>query len=158
MKKVFLSGLALFSAAGLYAQSNTVSGGGTATGHGGTVSFTVGQVAYTAASGNGGSVSQGVQQVYAVSSPTNVNDLDVTLKAQIYPNPTTDQLLLTLSGNEYKQLSYQLLDLQGKVLRQNQLNSTTTSIDVAQLPNGTYFVRVLDKQRQLKTFQIIKNK
>ncbi|MFN9116150.1 MAG: T9SS type A sorting domain-containing protein [Bacteroidota bacterium] len=158
MKKMFLSALALFGVLGLQAQSNTVSGGGNATGNGGTVSFTVGQVAYTAASGNGGSVSQGVQQVYTVSIPSNVRDLDINLNAQIYPNPTTDQLLLTLTGNEYKQLNYQLLDLQGKVLRQNQLNNTTTSIDVAQLPNGTYFIRVLDKQRQLKTFQIIKNK
>jgi hypothetical protein len=157
MKKMFLSGLALLGVLGLQAQSNTVSGGGNASGSGGTASFTVGQVAYTTTSGAGGSVAQGVQQVYTVT-PTSVRDFDVVLNAQVYPNPSTDQLLLTINNSEFKQLNYQLLDLQGKVLRQDRLNTTTTSIDVSTLPNGTYFVKVLDKQKQLKTFQIIKNK
>ena len=158
MKKMILSCLALAGVLGVQAQSNTVSGGGNATGTGGSASFTVGQVAYTTATGTGGSAAQGVQQAYTVSNPTSVNDLNINLNAQIYPNPTTDQLVLTVNSNDYKNLNYQLLDLQGKVLGQNRMNNANTSIDVSKLPNGTYFIKILDKQRQLKTFQVIKNK
>jgi hypothetical protein len=158
MKKMFLFIIALLGIAELQAQSSVVSGGAAASGTGGSVSFSVGLVAYTRAIGAGGTVSQGVQHAYVISDPTSVRDLDINLNAQIYPNPTTDQLVLTLGSNEYKNLNYQLLDLQGKVIGQNRLNLTSTSIDVSRLSNGTYFIKILDKQRQLKTFQVIKNK
>lgn len=158
MKKVFFLCLSIFGAAGIHAQSNTVSAGGVATGGGGTVSFTVGQIAYSTSSGNGGSVAQGVQQAYTVTDPTSVLDPSIDLKAKIYPNPTTDQLIITIGTFEYKNLSYQLLDLKGRVLEQNLINSSTTSIDLSKISNGTYFVKIMDKQRQLKTFQVIKNK
>ena len=47
-----------------YAQQAFVAAGGDATGSGGTVSFSAGQVVYTTITSGSGSVSQGVQQVY----------------------------------------------------------------------------------------------
>ena len=52
----------------LSAQENTVASGGKATGSGGTVSYSVGQVVYTTNAGTNGSLSQGVQQPYVVST------------------------------------------------------------------------------------------
>jgi len=46
------------------AQKNTVAAGGDATGVGGTVSYSIGQINYTTVTSAGGSVSQGLQQVY----------------------------------------------------------------------------------------------
>lgn len=158
MKKMILSGLALFGMLGLQAQNGIVSGGGSATSPGGSVSFTIGQVAYRSNTGSVGSVSEGIQQAFVVNSGVGVNDLAINLNAQVYPNPTTEQLLVTINTNEYKNMSYQLLDLQGKLLGQNRIINNNASIDFSKLANGTYFVKILDKQRQLKTFQVIKNK
>ena len=47
-----------------FGQESVNSSGGTATGATGSVSYSVGQVFYTAQSSLGGSVSQGVQQAY----------------------------------------------------------------------------------------------
>jgi hypothetical protein len=142
----------------LYAQNNTVSSGGQANGAGGTASYTVGQIAYSAISGSNGSIIQGVQQPYEISIITSVNDLAIELKAQVYPNPATDKLILSIGSQEYKNLRYQLIDLQGKTIASDRVNQNTQSIDMSKLSNGTYFLRVLSNKQQLKTFQIIKNK
>lgn len=47
----------------LYAQQNIVASGGQATGAGGTVSYSIGQMDYISVTGAGGSITQGVQQV-----------------------------------------------------------------------------------------------
>jgi hypothetical protein len=45
----------------LYSQNSTLSSGGQATGTGGSVSYSVGQIAYSSLSGTNGSLIQGVQ-------------------------------------------------------------------------------------------------
>lgn len=142
----------------MYAQNNTVSSGGQATGSGGSVSYTIGQVAYTTFTGNNGSLIQGVQQPYEISIVTNTRDLNIDLKAQVYPNPTADQLILSINNQELKNLRYVLLDVQGKTLASDRINQTATSINLSSLSNGTYLLRVLSNKKQIKTFQLIKNK
>jgi hypothetical protein len=60
---ILLSGLGL---TGLQAQQTIPATGGLATGSGGTVSYTVGQVADTTQTGSGGTVTQGVQQPFEI--------------------------------------------------------------------------------------------
>lgn len=158
MTKFLLSLFAIVAAIQTQAQTAIASGGTTATGAGGTVSFTIGQIAYTTVSGTGGSVAQGVQQTYRVSAPTSIEENTISLKAQIYPNPATDVLMLTVENTDFKNLNYQLMDASGKLLSQDRVNRNATSIDVSTLPNGSYFVRVLSKSKLLKTFTIIKQK
>jgi hypothetical protein len=67
----------------LSAQQSTNTAGGNATGTGGTVSFSVGQINYTTNIGTGGSACQGVQQpyeIYAVTSVDDAKDLNINLK------------------------------------------------------------------------------
>ena len=61
-KLLFCTVLLLLSIGALQAQEAVLSAGGNATGNGGSVSYSIGQVAYTA-SGTNGTVTQGVQSV-----------------------------------------------------------------------------------------------
>ena len=81
----------------LYAQNNTVASGGQANGSGGTSSYSVGQINYSSYTGSSGSVTQGVQQPYEISVVTSIKNIAIDLKAQIYPNPTTDKLILSIN-------------------------------------------------------------
>ncbi|MDA9089697.1 fibronectin type III domain-containing protein [Maribacter arcticus] len=76
--KIIVAIFMLFSIFRLSAQSNTVAVGVEATGSGGTVSFTGGDVFYTYKSSGTGSVTEGVQQSYFVS-PTGVISGDATV-------------------------------------------------------------------------------
>ena len=137
----------------LSAQENTVASGGKATGSGGTVSYSVGQVVYTTNTGTNGSLSQGVQQPYLVSTTVGINETSIQLNA--YPNPTTNNLTLTTDDSE--SLSYQLFNIQGAEISSKTLNSKTSNISLEGHPPATYFLKVIKNSKVIKAFKIIKN-
>ncbi len=145
----------LFGLGGLHAQESVNGSGGEATGAGGTVSYTVGQVVYTTNTGTNGSVAQGVQQPFEISTTVGVNETTINLELSVYPNPTTDYLTLKVEKTEG--LSYQLYDLQGKVIASKTVNGTSTNISLEEQPTATYFLSVVKNNQIVKTFKIIKN-
>jgi hypothetical protein len=157
-KKLKTTGMfLLMGLGGLHAQEAIPASGGEASGAGGTVSYSVGQVAYTTNSGSNGSVAQGVQQPYEISTTVGIEVKDILLELSVYPNPTTHFLNLLIENEEWKNLTYQLFDIQGNLLESNQLISNNTTIKMEGLPKSSYFLKVADDQRMVKTFKIIKN-
>ena len=139
----------------LSAQEYTVASGGEATGSGGAVSYSVGQVIYTTNTGTNGSVSQGVQQPYVVSTTVGINETSIQLELAVYPNPTTNNL--TLKTDDSKSLSYQLFNIQGAEISSKTLNSKTSNISLEGHPPATYFLKVIKNNEVIKAFKIIKN-
>jgi hypothetical protein len=150
----------LLGLGGLHAQENAVTTGGEATGAGGTASYSVGQVVYTTATGTNGSVAQGVQQPYEISVITGVKETSINLEMNVYPNPTTNFLSLKVDAStslSNQQLSYQLIDLQGKVITNKKVTATNSTINVENLPKAIYFLNVTKNNQLVKTFKVIKN-
>ena len=138
-----------------YAQKGSTAAGGDASGSGGSVSYSVGQVAYTAHTGSTGSVSQGVQQAYRISS-SGVEEPGIQLHVSAYPNPTTDFLVLETESGDFPNLSYELFDMNGKRLAGDRLTGTKTQISMLTLVPATYYVKVLRGKAAVKTFTVIK--
>lgn len=148
----------LFLSSSIYAQQSISTTGGDATGSGGSMSYSIGQVAYQTHTGTSGSVAEGVQQPYEISIVSGVKEaIGINLAVSAYPNPATDYLILKVESKELKGLSFQLYDLNGKVLKIEKITSNQTSIPVGNLVSATYFVKVLQGKKELKTFKIIKN-
>ena len=137
----------------LSAQENTVASGGEATGSGGTVSYSVGQVVYTTNAGTNGSVSQGLQQPYVVYTTVGLHE--TSIKLEVFPNPTVNNLTLTTDDSD--SLSYQLFNIQGAEISSKTLNSKTCSISLEGHPPATYFLKVIKNNKVIKAFKIIKN-
>ena len=106
----------LLGLGGLLAQESPTASGGEATGAGGKASYSIGQVVYTTTTGTNGSVAQGVQQPYEISVTTGINETAINLVMNVYPNPTTNYLTLKVESEQIESLTYQLIDLQGKVI------------------------------------------
>jgi len=144
---------------GLQAQEALPASGGEASGNGGSVSFTVGQVACTFQTGNECSVSQGVQQpyeIYTVVETTIPKGLDLFYTC--YPNPVTDNLILkTETDHPSHFIRFQLHDMNGKLLKNGKIKGSTTPVHMADLSPGTYLLRVIDGSTEIITFKIIKN-
>ena len=141
---------------GLKAQQSVNGAGGNAAGSGGSLSYSVGQMFYTSSSGESGSVAQGVQQPFE-SSVLGVEDsamLDITIVA--YPNPTADLLTLLIKDFDLSDLSFQLFDMQGKMIRKKIIKTNSTQISMNSLPVATYFVTINQGSKHLKTFKIDK--
>ena len=147
--------IALICTVGLHAQETVPATGGEATGTGGTASYTIGQVVYTTATGTNGSVAQGVQQPYEISTTLGINETAINLEMNVYPNPTTNYLTLKVEKTEG--LTFQLYNLQGKVITNKKVNSATTTVAMENLPTATYFLNVVKNKQIVKTFKIIKN-
>ena len=145
----------LFSIFRLSAQSNTVAVGGEATGSGGTVSFTAGEVFYTYNLSSTGSVTAGVQQAFEISTVLGVDDIhDIDLTA--YPNPTVDVLNLKITNYNNENLSYQLFNIQGQLLATKKVANTTSIIGMESYAAAIYFLKIISNNKELKTFKIIK--
>jgi len=140
-----------------YAQESVSATGTDANGTGGSVAYSVGQVVYTSTTGVNGSVGQGVQQPYEISVTTGVEETAINLEMDVYPNPTTNYLTLSIIDIELSTFNYQLFNLEGKLVKSNQLTSKKNIVNVEELPTGTYFLKVTDNKQIVKSFKIIKN-
>ncbi|HCS20232.1 MAG TPA: hypothetical protein DIW47_06665 [Bacteroidetes bacterium] len=147
----------LLATAGLHAQETLPATGGNAMGVGGSSSYTVGQTVYSTNSGTTGSAAQGVQQPYEISTSVGIDITEISLELVVYPNPTNNAIMLNIGNYNNEKLTYQLYDMQGKLLDSNQVVYCSTTISLQDLPAGTYLLSLLDNITLIKTFSIVKN-
>jgi hypothetical protein len=152
---LFLVGLGL---TGLQAQEAIPAAGGDASGSGGSVAYSIDQIVYTTNIGTTGSVAQGVQQPFEISIITGINDTRaIHLMVTAYPNPTSDYLTLEVKDFGLANLNFQLYDIQGKLLQSQKITDNRTNIVMNNLAPATYFVKVNEVNKEIKTLKIIKN-
>ena len=158
-KKVTLIALFLlgFGLTELQAQEAVTAAGGDATGSGGTVSYTIGQIDYTTNTGTGGTVTQGVQQPYEFFILGIDDKKDISVKLSVYPNPAVSTVNLRIDNQNLENLSFQLYDVNQKLILNQKVSNTETSIPMEKLASATYFLKVSDNKKVVKTFKIIKN-
>ena len=156
MKKQLITFLSILTGIVSYGQTSEVASGGSVSNNSGSISYSIGQVAYQSTSNASGSVSQGVQHAFEISTLSlEENKFNFMLNA--FPNPTTENLNLRVGNYKQEKLAYKLIDLEGKVISEASMLSEETTIDMKQLPVATYFVEVHNEGKKVQTFKIIKN-
>lgn len=138
------------------AQEAVVISGGNATGTNGNVSYSVGQIVYTTNSGATGSVAQGVQQPFEIQTLLGAENFNINLQLAVYPNPTTNWLQLEVKNTDFTNLSYQLFDLNGRMIYNQKITAETSTISMEQLPAAFFLLKVVNNNKEVKTFKIIK--
>jgi len=151
---ILLLGLGL---SGLHAQESVNAAGGNASGSGGSAAYSIGQVVCQFSAGTNGSEAQGVQQPYEISVVTTIKETTgIKLTLFAWPNPTAGPLTLCIIEPEFSELSYQLSDLNGKILLNEKIKSSRTTIIMNNRVPATYFLKVVRGNQEVKTFKIIK--
>ncbi len=154
---IFVMGFGIFAS---YAQHSVNATGGNASNEHGSVSYSIGQILYSAYSNSDGNITEGVQQPYEIFVITSVEDLDgIDLQLTAFPNPVDDQLQLLVSGQDRSLLSdfhYRLLDINGKSLKHERMTDDITLIDMSGKQPGVYFLLVTASQERVGLFRIIK--
>jgi len=155
MKKIIFS--AMLSCIGLlsWAQSNTTSTGGDAIGSGGSVSYSVGQIDYISGTGSNGSVNQGVQQPFEFYKDVSLHENSIILTS-LYPNPTNENVVLKIESFQ-DNLSYQLFDINGKLVRQSDIDNLETIIEMHALSSGEYHLSISKQHERIESIKIIKH-
>ena len=162
MKTVFLTGvwmiLIILSANSASAQSGANSAGIEATGSNGKVSASVGQV-FTGTNTSGSLYAvEGVQQPYEISVITSNEELhEMAEQIEVFPNPFIDAVNIKIANNHGTNKRYLLMDMNGKLLKQGNIETDETLIDAAFLIKGTYLLSIMNEKALAKSFKIIKN-
>jgi len=156
-----ITGIFLFSfilsSMGLYAQDVVSTAGNNATGAGGTINYSIGQVMYTSNTGTNGSVAQGVQHSFEISVVTSIEDAKgINLICSTYPNPSTDFILLKIENYKLEKLHYQLFDTKGTLLETKKIDSYETIINMSMFTCANYFLKIIDTNKEVKVFKLIK--
>ncbi len=143
----------------VYDQHGFAATGGDSQDKGGSISYSIGQIAYQTASSTSGSVSEGIQQAYEIFIITSAPGLAaVTLDVSAYPNPVRDLLVLAVNEDLSNQsLMYQLTDMKGRIIYRQTIHQTKNEINMQHLPAGNYFLQVTSSSRgKNMLFKIIK--
>ena len=124
---------------------------------GGEISYSVGQFASISQIGPNGSVSVGVLQPFEISVTLGLDEAKgIKLQCTVFPNPTTKNVTLLIENYNIANISYLIFDLNGRNITNNKISSNETFISMENLPATTYFIKIMNHNKELKTFKIIK--
>ena len=117
----------------------------------GIIDLTIGEVIINTGTDGINEITQGFHQ-------TNWNFVEVQdhsprYEAIIFPNPTSD--ILTIKTSMFENVTYAFYNAQGKLIFQDKLSAEQTSIQVSQLPTGSYLLNLSNETQNLKTFKLI---
>ena len=91
---------------------------------------------------------------FASCSSSGVEGVRAASSILVYPNPAKDKVIVELPENTVGTLA--LFDLNGKIVRNNSINSTITTIDTASLSSGTYILRLVQNGVASDSVKIVK--
>lgn len=156
-QRAFLFFATVLFASYSYSQESIVVTGGKGTGTGGASSYSVGQIADIQLKGSGGSAQEGIQQAYEIATLGNDKFDEISLTMTAFPNPVIDELNLIVTNNKFESLSYNLFDINGKIIAKDlNITSSETKVAMQGLTQGVYFLAVNNNSKAIKTFKIIK--
>ena len=156
MKKIISLITFVYAITSIQAQQTTASAGGDASGIGGTFSYSIGQVVYTYNYGTDVIVAQGVQQPFEISI-LGLDNYHINLVMQTYPNPTKDYLVLNVHALDLSNMIFQLYDVNGRLIETRTMFSPIETICMMNLPSSVYVLKVINNNKEVKSFKIIKN-
>jgi hypothetical protein len=121
----------------------------------GSISWTLGEIAIETLTTANNILTQGFQQ--SRLTVTGIDDLPVLdFEIVVFPNPASDHLIIRTDKEQHKNLHYQLYDLSGKIILQNKILETETKIPVNHLKPAVYLLRIIEGNRQMRAFKVVK--
>lgn len=82
--------------------------------------------------------------------PDNIEEIESALnRVDLYPNPAKDVVRIVSEDLNLAQSTLQVMDLQGRLIMADELNSGANELNVASLKKGIYIIRILDQDGQL---------
>ncbi len=87
---------------------------------------------------------------------TSVENIEVTDFFKVYPNPSSEILVVDLSGLKSSVINYEIIDIHGKVVWLKNANETLLqNISISQLPPGNYSLKI-QTQKSIVTQKFVK--
>lgn len=135
------------------AQLNIGTTGGDYSNVEGSIAFTIGQTMTDFIELQDQAINEGVQQPYEYFSLA-ATHIDELLLIEFFPNPTSG--IIHLKGDALNGATIQLVDASGRLIMDQILEATTSSLDLSHLPTGVYTLQVFQNSLS-NSLRIIKH-
>jgi hypothetical protein len=140
---------------GSYAQQNILSAGSSDSGTDGSITWSVGQVAYSTTFRTTGSVSEGVQQPYEIFT-IGIDEKETLPDCRLFPNPTSGKLILAFDKTVPEHLDWQITTTGGVMLDTGVICSKEEILSLDEFTTGIYFIAILKNDQPVKVYKIVK--
>lgn len=120
----------------------------------GSIAFTIGEVAIDTGTYGTNDITQGFHQT--TWNFLGLEDYAPSFNATIYPNPTSEVLIIKTSM--FENVNYKLYDAQGKLVLEAKISAEQTSIQVSQLAPGAYSLELIFEDGSEDSLSLLKRK
>ncbi|MFO8067054.1 MAG: T9SS type A sorting domain-containing protein [Bacteroidales bacterium] len=163
--KLFIITICCLAFSGIFnkaiAQKGFVSCGSNIISTEGSISYSAGLFDYFFIAGEEGSLTFGLQHSYDITEIIDTVNVDETpfsnLDVAVFPNPTSDQINISILTENPAKFSFLLFDMNGKLIMNEALTGELTLVPMKSIINGTYILEIVNSNRKIKSFKIIKN-
>jgi len=139
----------------LHAQEVVTSTGGYGATTGAKVTWTVGETITETIISSGVILTQGFNQGKLVI--TAIKDPETNgLSLKVFPNPASDMVTISSGSAGMENLRYILVDINGKILKNNKLLLPESQFSVSDLKPAIYFLKIFDGRKEIGVYKIVK--
>jgi len=119
----------------------------------GQLSTTLGEPVISTYTNGSNDLTQGFQQTNIVVTQIKNEQSDFSI--MIYPNPSEDYLVIGM--DEFREgIIFSLFTIDGKMILEKTINEKITILNTKELSKGTYMLTIIDSDKKIKTFKILK--
>ncbi len=117
------------------------------------ISWTLGEPVIETISNGSNILTQGFQQSKLSASEIYTVD-SKNININVFPNPAQEFVTIKTYGN--KEMHFQLTDINGKSIKEENINSDNTNVSLKELPRGIFLLQISKNNKILKIFKLIK--
>ncbi len=155
MRKFGLLTLIVLCASNVFAQEVVGSAGNSHQVGDMTISWTLGEMVIESFFLDDLILTQGMHQPVLIV--TSVEDcIACSYEFALYPNPAAEYVLLEFNNAEVAAFNYRLINASGHILDFGNIDQSLQRINLSDYKNGYYILSIYEKNKLVKTFNIIK--
>jgi len=95
----------------------------------------------------------GVALYFGTNVNNSIGNENLIYDFEISPNPASDIFNLKFNGNKSQKVTYEIITLDGKIVRKGLLTGILTPISCDGLNKGLYFIRLINEHNAIKSVQ-----
>jgi hypothetical protein len=80
-----------------------------------------------------------------------IDDLSPEVQVKIYPNPTFGGVTMQFNNEDIQGLSYKVVDLNGRILYANSINSNIEQLDLNNCSQGIYLLYIFSTSKKINS-------
>lgn len=97
-----------------------------------------------------------IDNIMAESETLSTENFEIKTELKLFPNPTSDAITITSNENETEDITYNIIDLLGRVVKKGH-SKLNQEINIQDLNNGNYIVEIKNTEGEIVRKKLIKN-